>query len=588
MRWNLRTRAILVVIALAVVFTGFSYRLIQLQHVEHEKYKAIAANTHLRKEPIISRRGAIYDVNHELLAENIPVRHVVVDGSLVNNLAELVSLLSAELEINSAEIAAKITPERKYIIIKREVPEEVVRRIRTVAIEKNLKGLVFEPSSIRIYPNNEMLAHVISFMNQERQGVQGVELTMNRFLNGVNGYRYIERDRTGRELVPYRGLEKDAEDGLNVHLTVDLGLQNIVEKHLDEAFEKYKPRSAVVIFVRPDTGEIVSMASRPTFNPNQLGGTNDEQMKNRAIIDMVEPGSTFKIVVTSAGLNESTVRPETMIFCENGRYNYGGKILRDHRGYGFLSVHDVLVKSSNIGSAKIAMQLGDTRYYEYIRRFGFGERSGVDLPGEIPGLLHPPSRWSQLSITRIPMGHEICATPLQLVMAMSAVANGGRLMMPQILKRLTDSRGKLVNEFEPVTIRQVITPETAQLVSEALEGVVNPGGTATMAAVPGYRVAGKTGTAQRVDPKGGYTPGKYVVSFLGYFPAEKPELCGLVILDDCSTPQGGNYGGLIAAPIFSAIAADAIRYFNFEPHREPGEESGARVALTQPAVTTRP
>jgi cell division protein FtsI (penicillin-binding protein 3)/stage V sporulation protein D (sporulation-specific penicillin-binding protein) len=306
-------------------------------------------------------------------------------------------------------------------------------------------------------------------------------------------------------------------------------------------------------------------------------------MKNRAIIDMMEPGSTFKIVTAAAALNEKKVSLDTYINCENGAWTYGGRVLHDHgSGYGSLSVQDILVHSSNIGAAKLALSMGDQKFYEYIRRFGFGERTGIELPGEIPGVVRPPHVWSKISITRIPMGHEVGVTPLQMTSAMATIANGGKLVTPRIVKSITDAEGKPVATFSPTVLRQVISAQTAAQVGGALRGVVSDKGTAAGAAVAGFTIAGKTGTAQKVDPNGGYDHGKYVVSFTGYLPYEKPEFVGLVVLDDAKTktPEE-NYGGKVAGPIFARIAEKAARYLDLEPHEELSKPvTASRVALT--------
>ena len=297
------------------------------------------------------------------------------------------------------------------------------------------------------------------------------------------------------------------------------------------------------------------------------------------------PGSHLAHPIWSsaaAALNERKFRPDSFIFCENGLWNYGGTPLHDHRAFGDLCVKDVLVKSSNIGAAKLALSVGDEKFYEYIRRFGFGERTGIELPGEISGLVRAPRSWSRISITRIPMGHEIGVTPLQMTVAMAAIANGGKLVMPRIVKSIVSDDGRVISSLSPIVVRQVISPQTARQIGDALRGVVSDRGTAAAAAIPGFTIAGKTGTAQKVDPKGGYEHGKYVVSFLGYLPADRPEFVGLVVLDDAHTSKPElNYGGLVAGPIFARIAEKAARYLDLEPHEEirraiPVE----RVALT--------
>jgi cell division protein FtsI/penicillin-binding protein 2 len=304
---------------------------------------------------------------------------------------------------------------------------------------------------------------------------------------------------------------------------------------------------------------------------------------------MMEPGSTFKIVAAAAALNERKLRPDSTIFCENGLWNFGGAALHDHRSFSYLSVRDILVKSSNIGAAKLALSVGEQRFYEYIRRFGFGERTGIELPGEINGVIRPPRSWSKISITRIPMGHEVGVTPLQMTAAMAVIANGGKLVTPRIIKSVTTPQGKTISSLSPVVLRQVISPETAREIGDALRGVVSDRGTAAAAAVPGFTIAGKTGTAQKVDPKGGYEQGKYVVSFAGYLPAEHPEFVGLVVLDDAHTGKPElNYGGLIAGPIFSRVAEKAARYLDLEPHEEIRKAIPvARVEKTTPAERIR-
>jgi cell division protein FtsI (penicillin-binding protein 3)/stage V sporulation protein D (sporulation-specific penicillin-binding protein) len=345
---------------------------------------------------------------------------------------------------------------------------------------------------------------------------------------------------------------------------------------------EYTPQKATIILMRPQTGEILAMANRPAFDLNERSEAKPEQMKNRAIIDMMEPGSTFKIVAAAAALNEHKVRPDTTIFCENGIWNFGGRPLHDHKAYGELSVQDILVKSSNIGAAKLAISVGEQKFYEYIRRFGFGERTGIELPGEISGVIRPPQSWSKISITRIPMGHEVGVTPLQMTVAMATIANGGKLVTPRIVKSITSEDGKTVSTFSPVVLRQVISPETARQIGNALRGVVSDRGTAAAAAVPGFTISGKTGTAQKVDPRGGYEQGKYVVSFIGYLPSDHPEFVGLVVLDDAHTTKPElNYGGLVAGPIFSHIAEKAARYLDLQPHEELGKTpSAGQVALT--------
>jgi len=551
------------------LFSIFSFRLIYLQAIKHDEYAGLAAKKHVHEQIIYAERGKILDANNEVLAHNIPVETVVADATHFNNREAIVDLLSNELGIPSAQIAEKLSSERQYIVIKREVPQHTAEALREKLRAGKLQGIHCEHDAKRIYPNGSMLCHVIGFTDFDHRGIQGVEASMEEYLHGQDGYRFIEHNRAGDEIVPYRGQERPPRDGYQIHLTVDLGLQNIVENEIDAAMQQYSPQTAKIILMRPQTGEILAIANRPNFDLNLRSQAKPEQMKNRAIIDMMEPGSTLKIVAAAAALNERKLKPDSTVFCENGIWQFGGAALHDHRAFGRLSVREILIKSSNIGAAKLALTVGEQKFYEYIRRFGFGERTGIELPGEINGLIRPPQSWSKISITRIPMGHEIGVTPLQMTVAMATIANGGKLIMPRIVKSVTTSDNKTISSLSPVVLRQVISPETAREIGDALRGVVSDAGTAAAAAVPGFTIAGKTGTAQKVDPRGGYEQGKYVVSFAGYLPAEHPEFVGLVVLDDAHTSKPElNYGGLVAGPIFARLAEKAARYLDLEPHEE--------------------
>ena len=582
MKSDTRSRCALVCFAFIALFSAFSFRLIYLQVIKHDEYAGLAAEKHVYKQIIYAERGTILDANNEVLAHNVPVETVVADATHLNDRDALIDLVSQELGVPEQDLTEKLQGERRYIVIKREVPESLASALREKLRARNLRGIYFEHDATRIYPNGSMLCHVIGFTDFEHRGIQGVEASMEEYLHGQDGYRYIEHNRAGQEIVLYRGQERAPRDGYQVHLTVDLNLQNIVENEIDTAMGEYSPQKATIILMRPQTGEILAMANRPNFDLNLRSEAKPEEMKNRAIIDMMEPGSTFKIVAAAAALNEHKLQPKSTIFCENGLWQFGGAVLHDHRAFSYLSVQDILIKSSNIGAAKLALGVGDQKFYEYIRRFGFGERTGIELPGEINGLIRPPRSWSKISITRIPMGHEIGVTPLQMTVAMATIANGGKLITPRIVKSITGSDGKTVTSLSPVVLRQVISPQTASQIGDALRGVVSDRGTAAAAAVPGFTIAGKTGTAQKVDPKGGYEHGKYVVSFIGYLPAEHPEFVGLVVLDDAQTTKPElNYGGLIAGPIFSRIAEKAAQYLDLERHEEIRKALPVeRVALT--------
>jgi cell division protein FtsI (penicillin-binding protein 3)/stage V sporulation protein D (sporulation-specific penicillin-binding protein) len=581
-----RTRALITCFSLAGCFTAFSARLVHLQVTQHDEYAARAAEKHVNRQPIYARRGTIQDIHGESLAQNEPVRTVIADGTLIKDREELAEALAAPLGLSKALLLEKLgrevfsksqnkTVPAAYIVLKKEVPESVATDLADQLAARKLRGVLFEQETARVYPNGPMLCHILGYVNNENAGVEGVERTMEQFLRGQDGFRYIERDRTGKEIVPYRGQEKEVRNGCNVRLTIDMGLQNIIEQELDAAIRQFHPKSATVILMQPKTGEILALANRPNFNLNMQDKAPPDYRRNRAIADMIEPGSTFKIVTTSAALTERIVRPTTMINCENGYF--AAVKLHDTHPYADLSVNDGLVKSSNICMAKLAIQLGDQKFYEYVRRFGFGERTGVNLPGEISGVIHPPHTWSKISITRMPMGQEVTATPLQIVTAMCAVANGGQLMMPQIIHEITDEQGHSISQFPPQVVRRVVSKEATDAVRDALIEVVSPKGTAALAHVAGFKVAGKTGTAQKYDEKTRLPAhDKYVVSFAGFMPAEDPAFVGLVLLDEAQVAHDKNFGGLVAAPIFSRIGEKAARYLGLVP--APEEPAGSVVA----------
>ena len=551
---------------MAAIFSAFSYRLVHLQVDQSQSFGALATQTQVYKQILPAHRGSIRDIHGEILAGDMPLWKVVADGSHLKpgSFPQAITLLANTLSLDESALTQKLTPDRRYLVLKHQVPQVIAESLKSQVEKQKLHGIYFEPDSTRIYPNGSLLCHVVGFTDVDGHGIQGVEKSMDRYLDGHPGYRYITRDRAGTELVQHRGLEQEARNGDNVQLTIDLGLQSIVERELDAAVKKYAPETATAIFMRPKTGEILAMASRPYFDINERATAEPEQMKNRAIIDMIEPGSTFKIVTLGAILDQGLVKPDTIVNCEGGRWEYCGKVLHDDHLLSTCSVHDVLVYSSNIGAAKLALQLGENRLYNYIKLFGFGERTGIDLPGEIVGMVHPTSQWSKISITRIPMGQGVAVTPIQMVTAMGAIANQGKLMMPQIVHAITDDQDNLIAQFPPTVVRQAISTETVKALIPALEDVVLKG-TAKMGAVAGYPVAGKTGTAQKVSPQGGYMSGKYVVSFVGFIPADQPELVGMVMLDNATTRQGENYGGKVAAPVFASIAEKAMRYYNIEP-----------------------
>ncbi len=546
---------------LVLIFTAFAWRLIHLQILKHDYYQEIAANKNDSRKVIPARRGRILDRNGEELAVNIPVQMVYADGSHIHDPTALATLAAPFLEVPVKELTEKLTTKSKYVVIRKGVSEEKAQDMMRAIEKANLHGLYLQEGSVRSYPNGEMLCDVLGYVDHTGHGADGIEKTCDAALTGQEGFRMIEHDRKGREIVVYRGQEQSPENGSDIRLSIDMGLQAIAEREVDEAYKTNHPASATAILADPNTGEILALASRPNYDPNKFNEAKPDQMRNRAISDMYEPGSVFKIVVTSAAYNEGIVDDKTRIFCENGHFSYGGKIIKDHHGSGDLSIPEILMKSSNVGAAKISLKMKDQMFYDYVRKYGFGTRTGIPLPGEISGLVNPPHRWDMLTKTRMAFGQSISVTPIQMVMAMSAIANGGKLLKPKLVL----SMGEGSNELQEPPVAQVVKSESANYIANALEKVVGNQGTAPLARIEGYRVAGKTGTAQKISPHGGYLEGRYIVSFAGFFPVNKPKIMGIVIVDDAKLGETANYGGSVAGPVFAKIGEKAARHLDMDP-----------------------
>lgn len=594
--------------ALGLAFAALAGRLFVLQVLRHEELLAKAQLNTQREFMLEPRRGDILDVRGNLLATSVFVKTVCADPVLIGNRrAEVARAIAPLLRLNENDLLQRLAPRvrqneknesvtNRYVVLQKKVSEETWQKIQqTMASlgfgldEKKLpkneqafyrdlraKAVFADPhdDQLRVYPNGPLAAHVLGFVGvadrvvdgghvSELAGIEGIERTLNGKLAGVAGWRVTETDHSRHELVTLRGQDVEPRDGLNVVLTVDGVVQHIVETALAEAVQKHTPVSASAIVVRPRTGEILAMATLPNFDPNAPGAFPADARRNRVICDVHEPGSTFKIVVVSGALNEGAVKLGDQFDCEHGHFIFAGKELHDHESYGILSVENIITKSSNIGAAKIGIKMGKPKLYEYARDYGIGQRTGIPLLGEVSGSLHPLTNWNSLSISRIPMGHEVDVTPLQMVMAMSAIANHGVLMRPMLVDRLEDGRGNLVAKYSPQTVRQVIGENADHEIIEALKTVVTADGTAPKAALDHYTVAGKTGTAQKAE-HGIYVPGKYFSSFIGFFPADNPELCISVVLDE---PKDGYYGGQVAAPAFKQIAERTANYLNIRPDR---------------------
>ena len=583
---SLKSRACVACYGIGTLFTVLSGRLIHLAVNRHEHYSGIAKNTYCAQTILPARRGAIFDIEGSPLASNEPLKNVILDGKLIcegnrkMTPKEIAELIAAPLGLDPKDVLNRINPDRKYIVLKKKISEDLAAELDRTVQAAGIKGITFEQNFERIYPAHQMLCHVIGFYGYEDarepggkgsfRGIEGIERSMESWLAGQDGWRTFEKDGRGKELNNLTGDERAPRNGANVRLTVNLNLQQIVESELEAACKRLHPVKATVIMMKPDTGEILAMANRPTYDPNEAGKAKPEERFNNAIAGTFEPGSTFKAVTCAGALNYHLVTPRTEIYCENGKWSYGGLVLHDHHPYGMMSVSQIIEHSVNIGAAKLAVQMGQERFYNWVRNFGFGQQTGIALPGEVRGILRPREKWEPASITRVAMGHEVAATPLQVITATCAIANGGTLMMPQLVHDIRSDTGKILSTNEPQAVRRVITEDTAGKVRDALIKVTGKQGTAKLAHIDGFNTAGKTGTAQKLleDPKTGkkyYSHDKHVTSFVGFVPAEKPAFCLLVIFDEAKVTAHEDVGGLVAAPVFHAIAERALAHLGVAP-----------------------
>lgn len=521
-------------------------------------------------------RGRIFDRNGHLLAMDLTVNDVCLDPEAIveAGYAEFMSAhIARTLDLDREQVLSRIRrPNRRFEYIRRGVPDDEVAPLKALKFPRHL--LWFSPVSQRHYPLESRLCHVIGFTNQKGDGNLGVEQTQNRYLRGREGVRISQRDGRGREMRTRRSLEIEAREGADVILTVDIRLQEMVETSLDEALAEHHAIAAWAVVQKVRTGEILAMASRPAFDLNAYRDSSEEARRNRNLATIYEPGSTFKVPVLAACYNEGLVKSSEVIDCENGRWFHRGKVLRDYSPHGLMTVPEVIKKSSNIGTAKIGLRMKPEVMERYLRAFGFGRGTGLNLPGEQAGILRSCASWSGLSQSRISIGHEISATALQVLNAMCAVANGGRLMKTSVVQRIVDARGGRLYEFEPEVVSQPIREETAQWIMPLLARVTEPGGTGARAALEGYTVAGKTGTAQKAIG-GGYSETLNFASFVGVLPAQDPQIGIIVVVDE---PKPLRTGGAVAAPVFKKIAERAVRVLDIpagpvppDPHSGPAE-----------------
>lgn len=566
---NYKGRTILTAVVIATGFAGLGVRLAFLHLKPTEStLTRIARGRHLEQETR-GPRGQILDRSGNILAVDIAARHLCADPKFIlknGDIQQVCEAMTQVLPMTRSEVWALLDqPNRQYVRIQKYMREKTLEPLKAM----NLKGVILEETSMRNYPKGALGAHVIGFSNREGVGGAGAEQKMNSYLQGTSGLRVSQKDAQRHEIYSRRTVDIEPQPGADVYLTIDQQIQHFTEKALDELVDKYHPQGAWALVQNVRTGEILSMASWPTYNPNRYGAAPPEWLRNRTLHYTYEPGSVMKAMIIASALDGGYVTTRDVFNCENGRWIYGGRALNDSHGEGPLSVADILKKSSNIGAAKIALQMGNEKVHQSLKSFGFGSRTGIDLPGEEGGILWNPSKWSKISITRLAMGHEINVTALQMLSALSAIANDGIRMRPYLIDKVVAANGETIFETLPDELGRPIRPETAKTMRRLLARVTQPGGTGTKAALRGYPVAGKTGTAQKVNlVEGGYYARKYVASFAGFLPVENPAISIIVVADD---PQGAYYGGTVCAPAFQTIADQTVRYLRISPEGFPVE-----------------
>jgi len=543
-------------ILLHLLLAGFGvilFRLVSLQVLQAAELTARADRQHQKSVTVEGARGTVTDRHGKVFAMNVEVPSIFGVPTSLDSPANAARSLSPVLHIRREEIEKKLRQDRHFVWLARKVEPEQGRRLEQLSIDGI--GMVMEGR--RFYPKGPLLAHVLGFVGMDGVGLEGLERRYESQLHGEKRLTILQRDALGRTVFPKDLREQVPATGQALTLTIDEVIQYIAEKELEEAVDHARAKSGTIIVMEPRTGAVLAMAVSPRFDPNAVASLTADRWRNRALTDTYEPGSTMKVVVAAAALEERVMMPGSMLFGENGRMTIANTTIHDHEKLGWMTFAQMIQKSSNIGAAKTGMLVGDQRLYRYLQAFGFGQRTDIDLPGEVSGLLKAPREWGRRSLASISMGQEVGVTPLQMITAVSAIANDGVLMKPYVVAEVRDQKGQRMKEILPQVKRRVVSPATAHTLTTIMEGVVSSG-TGTKAAIPGFRVAGKTGTAQKVDPRTGtYSSALSIGSFVGFVPADAPRLTIIVVIDE---PQGEAWGGVVAAPVFRRVGEQVLTY----------------------------
>ncbi|MES0445488.1 MAG: penicillin-binding protein 2 [Desulfobacterales bacterium] len=554
---KIRFRIIIIGSIFSVFFTIIGAKAVYLQIFCGPWLSQKAANQYETSFKSSEKRGTIYDTNLKEMAVSVDVTSIAAHPGQIKDARAMAKSLAGILKIDSKELIKKLSSDKKFVWIKRRVTPKETEAVRNLKIA----GIDFIPEYNRFYPNKMLSAQTLGFTNIDDHGIEGIEFYYDAHLRGSTSKFTVLKDALGRGFdAEKRRVSKFR--GNNLILTIDSTIQYIAEKALEEAVTEFSAKSGMAIIMAPKTGAVLAMAHFPFFNPNAFNGFDKKLWRNRIITDHFEPGSTMKIFSAAAAIESGNAFPNSIFFCENGAYKIGQEVVHDTRPYGWLSLQQIIKHSSNIGAVKVIEITGPESLYKTLRDFGFGSKTGIDCPGETSGSLSPFKQWAKIDAGTISFGQGISVSALQLASAASAIANEGVLMKPYIVQAITDQNGRLLKSFEPRIVKRVVSEKTARTLVRIMQTVITKGGTGVKAAIEGYSVCGKTGTAQKIDEKGEYSDGKFISSFVGFAPAEKSEVAILVVIDE---PQDQHYGSIVAAPVFRKIAQKILSYMNIPP-----------------------
>ncbi|MBW1695997.1 MAG: penicillin-binding protein 2 [Deltaproteobacteria bacterium] len=556
---SIRFRTLLIGVAFSIFFSIIAAKAVYLQVYRGKWLSERAENQYKKSVVSTGKRGIIYDANHRTMAVSIDVMSIAAWPRKILNPKTAATALSAALHLNRNAVYKKLVSKKMFVWLKRKATPKETKAVRAL----NLDGINFIAESSRFYPNKTLAAQLIGFTGLDGHGLEGLEFYYDSYLQGSPVKHRIFRDARGREF----DIDKKPSyvfSGNHLILTIDGTVQYIAERVLEETVRQHSAKSALAIVMIPKTGAILALAHYPIFNPNDYRSFDQSVWRNRAITDPFEPGSTMKIFSAAAALESGLASANTIFFCENGAYRIGKDVVHDIHAYGWLSLQQIIKFSSNIGAVKVSEMIGPEYHYNILKSFGFGSKTGIDCPGETNGTLIPYRRWSKIDAGAISFGQGISVSALQLVTATSAIANNGILMKPYVVDSIVDPNGRIIKKMTPRKVRRVVSAKTAATLNRVMQTVITREGTGAKAALDGYTVCGKTGTAQKTDSSGTYAKDRYTASFVGFAPAKDPAITILVVVDE---PRTGYYGGIVAGPAFRKIAQETLCYLSIPPEK---------------------